>query len=221
MKKTSFHEVLYRIVQEKEYTNTELAKRINSNRHRIAGLLDGSSEPASSEIESLCEEFGVSADYLLGRSYSDTPDSSIEILKNYFNLSQKSTDIISDFLNNYNHLPMVTNQFFEYGYFSRIIEYIDSLNYFKNIYDNCCNDLQFNVANNTKNEIENKQLEITKNKSFCICEQYYELIQKEITRLIKVFPFRKDSYEFEKGFDINNDNHFTKLLLELKKKNES
>lgn len=64
----SFSEILKELRLEKGYTQTEVAKYCNVSTQCISSLEIGTRNPTGSTIIALSDFFGVSADYLLGRT---------------------------------------------------------------------------------------------------------------------------------------------------------
>lgn len=64
----SFSEILKDLRLEKGYTQTEVAKYCNVSTQCISSLEIGTRNPTGSTITALSNFFGVSADYLLGRT---------------------------------------------------------------------------------------------------------------------------------------------------------
>ena len=59
--------------QEKGWTQTQLGKRIGAAKNTISGYENGDRQITPATICTLCDLFGCTADYLLGRSLSPAP----------------------------------------------------------------------------------------------------------------------------------------------------
>ncbi len=62
----NFNERLQGIITDGDITQTELAKIIGTNRKQISRWINNEQEMGIQKLKTICEYYGVSADYLLG-----------------------------------------------------------------------------------------------------------------------------------------------------------
>ncbi len=61
-----FNEIIRRLREGRELTQTELAKELRTTQRKISRMETGEAEPNLEDLRRLCRFYGVSADYLLG-----------------------------------------------------------------------------------------------------------------------------------------------------------
>ena len=61
-----FEQRLREIMEEKGISTNELATKTGVTRQQVARWKKGTSEAGANKIKIICEEYGISADYLLG-----------------------------------------------------------------------------------------------------------------------------------------------------------
>lgn len=75
-----FPEMLKQLMVEKNISNYRLAKDINVSNSTIANWLNGVTAPNNEKLRKLSDYFGVSVDYLLGKTdKKEKPDVNIEL----------------------------------------------------------------------------------------------------------------------------------------------
>ena len=67
--------------QERGWTQAQLAKKMGLVKSTICGYEDESHQPDVPKIHALCDLFGCTADYLLGRSEARSPEISQEEIR--------------------------------------------------------------------------------------------------------------------------------------------
>ncbi|WP_117168841.1 helix-turn-helix domain-containing protein [Paraliobacillus sediminis] len=77
---------------EKKLTQSELGKIINVSKVSVSGYESGDRTPDTDNLRRLADYFGVTSDYLLGRS--DNPNSSLEDSKIAKLLNDPKTDLM-------------------------------------------------------------------------------------------------------------------------------
>ena len=90
-----FSDILKDLRTEKKYTQSEVAKSCNVSTQCISSLEMGTRNPTGSTLSALADFFGVSTDYLLGRT--DEFDNIIIQTENNFPTSPLEQRLIMDF----------------------------------------------------------------------------------------------------------------------------
>lgn len=90
-------ERFYNECKRKGITPNSLAKELNISQPTMSGWKKGA-PPNSERLETIADYFGVSTDYLLGRSGTDPelPEDEQRLLKNYRKASAERKQIIQD-----------------------------------------------------------------------------------------------------------------------------
>lgn len=92
------------LIKERGMTQVEFAKRINIEKSTLNNYLKGRREPELDLICRMCDELGVSVDYLLGRSAIPSPeltDEEWQLLAAYRKASLKDRRIVEAALDEY------------------------------------------------------------------------------------------------------------------------
>ena len=84
-----FAEILKEEREIMSLSQTDLGDKLNCSRYRVADLERGRIKPTIDNIRTLCNLFGVSADYLLGRTDVRTTDLDLRAMCDYTGLSEK------------------------------------------------------------------------------------------------------------------------------------
>ncbi len=82
---------------EKKITQTELAKILGKSKQIISFYENGDKLPSVETLEKYADFFGVSTDYLLGRTDTRTPETSIQAVCDYTHLAEKSIEVLRAF----------------------------------------------------------------------------------------------------------------------------
>lgn len=90
-----FPERLREIMQERGTTQKELAEYVGKSRQAIGYYADGSSSPDWETLANIARYFGVSADWLIGLSDTQSIDFDIQQICKYTGLSEKSIEFLS------------------------------------------------------------------------------------------------------------------------------
>lgn len=86
------------------WNQDELAKRLAVSRQAVGNYETGEREPDIKTINQLCDIFGVTADYLLGRSdvpTADIPESDWLLLDAYHRASLRDRQLVDSILQEY------------------------------------------------------------------------------------------------------------------------
>ena len=86
----SFGTILKKLRQDKNLTQDELAKKIDTSRSNIANYENDKNMPSVEILEKLAKLFDCSTDYLLGKSNIRNPE--IEIYKDKINIGLSTKD---------------------------------------------------------------------------------------------------------------------------------
>lgn len=118
----NFAETLKEEREKKSLSQTELGEQMNCSRYRIADLERGRITPTLEDINFLCDLFGVSADYLLGRTESRTTDQNLRAICDYTGLSEQAAqmlnmDVPADSKERNTDYLLACNRFIESGAF--------------------------------------------------------------------------------------------------------
>ncbi|MCR4861888.1 MAG: helix-turn-helix domain-containing protein [Ruminococcus sp.] len=104
----------------------------------------------------IAEFYGVSIDYLLGRTDTRSPNPDIQSACEYTGLSEKAVDIIKN-------LPILDFNVMDYGELSRLkaLDMIINSKYFRKLLDSVC-EYSFVINNNPVTEVKTPTGELTK-----------------------------------------------------------
>lgn len=90
------------LISEHKTTITALAATLKISRQAVSQYCDGTGQPNTEKLCLICNYFGVSADYLLGRTDEKTPNMDYRSICERTGLNENSVDILSknrDFVN--------------------------------------------------------------------------------------------------------------------------
>jgi|InofroStandDraft_1065614.scaffolds.fasta_scaffold168307_1 transcriptional regulator with XRE-family HTH domain len=104
--KRNFPEIFKDLRQEKNFTQVELAQRLNYTQGNISGWENGSVEPKATAIIKCSEFFDVSADYLLGLEDDFGARTTITSNSTSENLSTEERQLIEE----YRKLPKTSKE---------------------------------------------------------------------------------------------------------------
>ena len=93
-----FRTNLTEIMKNEGLNTTEFAEKIGLSRKNLGFYLNGDRIPDALTLRQICEKCSVSADWLLGLSLEQNPDSSIQGVCSYTGLSGQSVTKIPDLL---------------------------------------------------------------------------------------------------------------------------
>ncbi len=211
--------ILKLLRNEKNITQTELANATNIERSKISRIENNDTEPNIYEINTLCDYFGVSADYLLGRVDLTTRNNIIDNLAQIFNLSSKSKSIIKKFpYHHYNYSEL--NKYIENGDLENLIDIIERFFYFDDIAQSGLkelNELKKNGPDLTEEQYY--YLMYVKDKiyrSVHISDLLLDFIRHDLIYLIKAFPHQDYSINYSKtNIDVMDDKQYTELLTSI------
>lgn len=91
-----FPKVLRKLMDERKTTQTQLAKYLNKTRQAVAYYCDGSSSPDLETLNLISSFFGISADYLLGRTNCPAVDPDLRAVCDYTGLSAHSVEVLKN-----------------------------------------------------------------------------------------------------------------------------
>lgn len=86
-----FAKSISELMRERGITQEEIAAEIGKTRQTVSQYVNGISEPGYDTLVKIADYFGVSTDYLLGRTSVKTPDSSVQAIIAYTGLSEENT----------------------------------------------------------------------------------------------------------------------------------
>ena len=90
----SFTGRLNKLLQDSNLTREEFAKRCQVSGSALTNYLNGSRTPDAAKLKPICEEFSVSADWLLGLSDVRMPSTDLKAVVEYTGLSEAAINII-------------------------------------------------------------------------------------------------------------------------------
>ena len=90
----SFTGRLNQLLQESDLTREEFAKRCQVSGSALTNYLNGSRTPDAAKIKPICEEFSVSADWLLGLSDVRNPSAELKGVVDFTGLSEDAVNKI-------------------------------------------------------------------------------------------------------------------------------
>lgn len=88
----SFGNILKKLRQDYDFTQEDLAKKINTSRSNIANYENDKNMPSLDVLNKLSEIFNCSIDYLLGKSNIRTPSSNIDFSKDELHIALSAED---------------------------------------------------------------------------------------------------------------------------------
>lgn len=124
---------LRKLAAERDLTQKEIAASIGVSPQSISQYLDGSVNPSYSALVALAELFGVSTDYILGRTEVETSDTLVSGAISLTGLSEKAIA----FLTSSRRGAAVLNTLLESAVSTSILRALDSLlamEYYRSIY---------------------------------------------------------------------------------------
>ena len=90
-----FAQRLRKLMERKDITQEELAKKAGCSRQAVSQYMDGSSVPNVDKLLGIADYFGVSIDYLLGREKKPTENEIINLICDYTGLSEEAILFLS------------------------------------------------------------------------------------------------------------------------------
>lgn len=124
---------LRKLAAERDLSQKEIAASIGVSPQSISQYLDGSVNPSYSALIALAELFGVSADYILGRTEVETSNALVVGAVSLTGLSEKAID----FLSNSKRWAALLNIILESTASTSLLRCLDrmlTMEYYKNIY---------------------------------------------------------------------------------------
>lgn len=88
----SFGNILKKLRQDYDFTQEDLAKKINTSRSNIANYENDKNMPSLDVLNKLSEIFNCSIDYLLGKTDVRTPSSNIDFSKDELHIALSAED---------------------------------------------------------------------------------------------------------------------------------
>jgi len=85
---------LSQLMMQKGISQEELAKTIEKTRQTVSQYMNGISEPGYETLCKIAEFFGVSVDYLLGRTNIKTPDATMQAVIEYTGLTEDNVSTL-------------------------------------------------------------------------------------------------------------------------------
>ena len=125
---------LNQLYQESKLTREEFAKRCEISTSALTNYLKGSRTPDAAKLPHICEEFKVSADWLLGLSDIRNPSAELKGVVDYTGLSEKvikritDNDDLGEYINEINHfieIPYFRDFIQEYKLFLTMLQRYD------------------------------------------------------------------------------------------------
>lgn len=92
----NFAEILKEEREKISLSQTDLGKKLNCSRYRVADLERGKITPTIEDIKFLCSFFGISSDYLLGISDVRTAETDIKAICEYTGLTERAVEMLHD-----------------------------------------------------------------------------------------------------------------------------
>ena len=96
LRKMQVKDTIRKLRKENNYTQVDLAEKINCNRQKIADWERGKSTPSADDLILLAKIFNTSTDYLLGLSGVASLDPEINSIHEATGLSEKAIEILKD-----------------------------------------------------------------------------------------------------------------------------
>lgn len=91
----NFAEILKEEREKMSLSQTDLGEKLNCSRYRVADLERGRITPTIEDINFLCDLFGISADYLLGRTEVRSIDFDLRTICDYTGLSEQAANMLN------------------------------------------------------------------------------------------------------------------------------
>lgn len=89
-----FPSTLRKLIDEHHTTMTELARTLGLSRQAVGQYADGSTQPNAEKLCAIADYFGVSTDFLLGRTDARTTDTSLRAVCDFVGLSEQAVDYL-------------------------------------------------------------------------------------------------------------------------------
>lgn len=80
--------------REPKTSQTKLAEALNIQRQTVSNYANGQSSPDWKTLSRIADYFGVSVDWLLGRTQTETPDADMQAVCEYTGLSEDAIELI-------------------------------------------------------------------------------------------------------------------------------
>lgn len=126
----NFAEILKEEREKMSLSQTDLGEKLNCSRYRVADLERGRITPTIEDIKFLCDLFGISSDYLLGRTEIRTTDLTMREMCDFTGFSERLLQLfhshkeITENFHMGNVVADFMNQFEQSGILAHLLELI-------------------------------------------------------------------------------------------------